>query len=472
MGILRLPGLVRTTQPQSGPAPIDWANPITRGLFLWLDPISQTFVTRQASLAWATAPSKVIGASGSEAATNGSTTAKTANQSIFNGLAAVSCFSILKHPAVGASSQSIFRKDGEFTAAQMGPSGVRAIVWTSGGSTATAYISAPANTYYPLSTVYDGATLTLTCGTTTTSVAKTGVISSFPSTPLCIGGSEGGTETIAVNVRFKAYWARVLSAKETASLLDNPSQIWLSKPRVMLLAAGPDVIVALTGQSTTAAAGTVSPSNAIPVTGSSGTAVAGSVSVGSDVTVALAGQAVTTSRGTLAPSAAKALTGQSSTAAGGSVSPSAALALTGQALSAQQGLMTPSRAILIAGQAGTAATGSAGAGIATALAGQTSTAQLGTVSASGNVVVALSGQAATVAQGSMAAFAASAAKFNQSAIMRATVTNRSSTARVTSVAASSTMRSSFSQSTIMRLNPLNATATMSDAAINRTANLL
>lgn len=269
---------------------------------------------------------------------------------------------------------------------------------------------------------------------------------------------------------------RALSDSEIKRLSANPWQLFVDAPQRRLLveapASGPDVTVALSGQTITASRGTISPSNAILVTGSSATVAAGSVSVGSDVTVALAGQAVTTSRGTLAPSSANALTGQSSTAALGSVSPSAALALTGQASSAQQGLMTPARAIVVTGQTATAATGSAGAGIATALAGQTSTTQSGTVSASGNVVVALSGQAATVAQGSMAAFAASAAKFNQSTIMRATVTNRSSTARATSIAASSTMRSSFSQSTIMRFNPLNATATMSDAAINRTANLL
>lgn len=192
--------------------------------------------------------------------------------------------------------------------------------------------------------------------------------------------------------------------------------------------------LAVTGQSATAARGTVSPALSVGMTGQSAQALRGNVSVSgtADVTVALSGQTLTASRGSLVPSAAK--------------------ALIGQAQSAQQGLLTPARAIVISGQS--------------------STVQRGSVSPSNNVTVALVGQAITATQGSMAAFAASAAKFNQSTIMRATITNRSSAARATSIAASSAMRSSFSQSTVMRINPLNATATMSDAAINRTANLL
>lgn len=67
---------------------------------------------------------------------------------------------------------------------------------------------------------------------------------------------------------------------------------------------------------------------------------------------------------------------------------------------------------------------------------------------------------------------ATPAAFNQSTIMRAAVTNRSVPARAISIAASCTMRSTFSQSTIMRDYPINTSATMSGAAINRTANLL
>jgi hypothetical protein len=85
--------------------------------------------------------------------------------------------------------------------------------------------------------------------------------------------------------------------------------------------------------------------------------------------------------------------------------------------------------------------------------------------AAGGITV---GGQASVSAGS----AASVAAFSQSTIMRATVTNRSVSARATSIAASGTMRASFSQSTIMRTAPINATADMSDAALTRTANLL
>jgi hypothetical protein len=131
-------------------------------------------------------------------------------------------------------------------------------------------------------------------------------------------------------------------------------------------AAGGDVTVALTGQSLTAAAGTLTVSNSVALSGSSLTAAAGtlapalsvplsgaalSITAGTltatggdagNVTVALTGQSLTISAGTLTPETSVALSGSGLTAAAGTLAPELAVALAGAALSVVAGTLTAS----------------------------------------------------------------------------------------------------------------------------------
>jgi hypothetical protein len=149
-------------------------------------------------------------------------------------------------------------------------------------------------------------------------------------------------------------------------------------------AAGGDVTVALTGQSLTATAGTLTPANAVALSGSALTAAAGTLTVSNSV--ALSGSALTAAAGTLTVSNSVALSGSSLTASTGTLAPALSVPLSGAALSITAGTLT--------------ATGGDAGNVTVALTGQSLTISAGTLTP--ETSVALSGSGLTAAAGTLA----------------------------------------------------------------------
>ena len=137
-------------------------------------------------------------------------------------------------------------------------------------------------------------------------------------------------------------------------------------------------LIAVTGVSSTATAGILTPSVATSLVGVSATASVGTLIPGPAVT--LAGVALTASAGTLASSLSKGLTGVSSTASAGTSAGAESGALTGVSASASAGSLLPSVAITAFGVSSTATAGALSPSVSVTLSGAASTASAGTIS--------------------------------------------------------------------------------------------
>lgn len=168
------------------------------------------------------------------------------------------------------------------------------------------------------------------------------------------------------------------------------------------VSASSTVIVALTGQSATASAGTVAGGVSLAVSGQATTASAGSV--GPSSSLPLTSQALTTGHGSVAASSAgsAALSGQAIGTAAGTVIVSIDRAATGQGVTVSLGTTAHTAARALTGQALSGATGSvsAGADATAAITGQSLLSAAGDVSA--GLAQILSGTAANTATGSAA----------------------------------------------------------------------
>lgn len=149
--------------------------------------------------------------------------------------------------------------------------------------------------------------------------------------------------------------------------------------------AGGNVTVALTGNVSTAAQGTLGVQNAHALTGNASTASEGSIRGGQP----LHGNQITASQGTLTPKIT--------------------VALTGNAMTASEGTLVPVTGVTVAitGNSSTAAQGTLGVKHANLLTGNQNAAFEGTLtpSQSGNVSVALTGISMTMFQGTITASA-------------------------------------------------------------------
>lgn len=163
---------------------------------------------------------------------------------------------------------------------------------------------------------------------------------------------------------------------------------------------GGDVTVNLTGQSTTASAGTLGVTRDKAITGSAASVSAGSVTA--SPSVGLSGQTSSTATGTLAPSASVAVSGAAATASAGTLVPAVDKAIAGSAGTVAGGNIAPQTAPALAGAAIIAAAGAVVPGNAVPLSGASATGQQGTVSAGNDVTVALSGQSITASAGTIA----------------------------------------------------------------------
>lgn len=149
----------------------------------------------------------------------------------------------------------------------------------------------------------------------------------------------------------------------------------------ILLSADSSVTVALTGQSVSVDAGSLSTSG--------------------DVTVGLAGLSMSASPGTLARSSTLQLTGQSTPLSIGTLIAARSIALAGIASTGAVGLLALSRTASLTGQAATPAVGTLTPTIARQLSGIAVTAAQGSVSAGGDITLGLSGQQITAQRGSL-----------------------------------------------------------------------
>jgi hypothetical protein len=166
------------------------------------------------------------------------------------------------------------------------------------------------------------------------------------------------------------------------SLADSPSLLWRAPGPIVVIpavAAG-DVTLALTGQALTSSLGVLSPSTSI----------------------ALSGGQVAVSSGVLLPGHAVTLSGAALAAAAGVLGPSLALALTGMVITIGQGTVSAPGNVTVAltGQLLTTALGSVGVNVSTALSGQAATAVAGVLLA--DLARGLSGASMASSSGSLA----------------------------------------------------------------------
>lgn len=161
---------------------------------------------------------------------SGTDAIKTANQSIFSGLAQVTAlarFSV--NTALVGGTSDVARKDGEYTPFQLHGTGtqVHMTTWTSvtgfasnGGFTLTNGV------VYDCFSTYDGATGTVgVWGQTPLTYAATGTISSNAGTPFVMGNNEGGVEPFAGDIHFVLFLNRAFPQAQLAWARDNPYSI-------------------------------------------------------------------------------------------------------------------------------------------------------------------------------------------------------------------------------------------------------
>jgi len=164
-------------------------------------------------------------------------------------------------------------------------------------------------------------------------------------------------------------------------------------------ALAPSLSIALTGQGITTAGGILVPSSSIAVGGQRATVTPGTLGVALSTTVT--GQGATAASGSLAPASTLALSGQPASLTGGTVIPAMAAPLSGLISTAALGILTPALSGAIGGQGAILTPGAVAPNTDIALSGQSALSGIGTLSVSGDVTVALTGQMLSLAAGTI-----------------------------------------------------------------------
>jgi hypothetical protein len=371
MGLILLPGRFNQ-QPQQAVA-IDWGNPLTKGLISCIDGRTNYDLMAGAPTTNTAAQANGTGGAGPAYASGTYQTFPFNRSSITNKF---TYFLFCDHTTAGNSFL--------FGDVETAGAGYNAGLYTNGsnfllfvktggsGTSVTSTSSANPIKSLRLGGTYDGANMRIFInGVREASTAKTGNVDTGA---FALNLNRwNGSSPHSGNAFLRLVFNIVKSDAEMRELSDNPWQVFKAPPRrIWGVAAGggSDVSVALTGEASTASAGTLVPSIDKELTGSGSTA----------------------SAGTLAPSTAKALLGESATAAAGTLVATPTFGLTGQSATAAAGDVIQSRTVALAGQSATVEQG-----------------QLGIV---GDVTVALTGQSMTMGQGNLARQADAAEAFS------------------------------------------------------------
>lgn len=218
--------------------------------------------------------------------------------------------------------------------------------------------------------------------------------------------SGGNAGYIAVHIRIPAAGASSVPARRPSfpnkgSLRQNYGARTIGFRQGLVIAASPDVTVALTGQAAAFTAGSLIPSSTVPLLGQAATFAAGTLAPNSSA--AALGQAAAFTAGTLAPSSAVALLGQAAPFAAGALVPSSTMPVLGQAAAFSAGTLIAAPQIPLLGQASAFGAGTVIPGSAVPLVGQIGVFTPGFVTVPGDVTVALTGQSATFIAGTMLA---------------------------------------------------------------------
>lgn len=368
-------------------APIDWSNPITRGLISVIDGRSNRDLLGNAPPTANTASSSYGG--NGKAIEYGSGTYETFALNRSKIVNAVSYVTLTDYTPPGTPNSFLF---GDVQASGTGyNSGLYSngsvfsfFVKTGGAGTAASGTTssgfAIANLLHGGS--YDGANIRVYVqGKLEGTAAKTGNVDAGA---FSLNINRWNTASLHGGKFYLGLvWNRSLTADEHASLRANPWQIFQAPARRKFAptAAGGDVSVALTGTAATASIGTLSPATDKALTGSSATTGQGDMVAEIGVVVALTGQEMTAAIGSVSPSNTVALSGSEATASPGTVVATPTFGLTGQEATTEQGSVTQSRTVPLAGEA--------------------MIGEQGDVGVVGDVTVALTGQAMTMGQGDL-----------------------------------------------------------------------
>lgn len=384
MSLLRF---TRTSQPQQ-PVPIDWSNPITRGL--------QECVTPQSLLTNVNGATKVATLTGAGLKGNGTSSYFWRPYTGAKITTAGTIFCIVNGATASADAR-IFSLGSSANATPIialqssGSSAIRGGAFNRAGgqntldSDITAFESGVPHTL--ASTFGGGLNKLFQDGIFRQSVATTNDFSSYTLDRVAVGcllrSTAGSFNSSAMLLGL--IWNRALSDAEIKSLSDNPWQIFQPTNRAIYpeTDASPDITLALTGEDVVAAQGSAAPVITVPLTGVATAVAQGTLTVAgnSDITLPLTGLATVADQGSLLASASIPLTGQATVAARGTLSPETSKELTGQAVALAQGNVSPQASVALTGQAVVAAQG--------------------VLVAPGDVTVALTGQGVSLATGLM-----------------------------------------------------------------------
>lgn len=386
----------RTSQPKQ-PVPIDWSNPITRGLVsapvpaLGIDAVSGKTLTA-AGAATTIAP----GLSGMKLLGTGSSVryaditpivmtewtafvhmdgTTTLTDRFYCGVGNASANAPLMGVIAGNADGSKIRN---WARTDAGPNTSAAVSTTRGVTDGKPHSAATTCTQTAISSYVDGV-----FDTTTAQVTGTYTATKFA---VCGNWRSGAIAApTGNNVYVALLFNRALSDAEIKSLSGNPWQIFQPTNRAIYpeTDASPDITLALTGEDVVAAQGSAAPVITVPLTGVATAVAQGTLTVAgnSDITLPLTGLATVADQGSLLASASIPLTGQATVAARGTLSPETSKELTGQAVALAQGNVSPQASVALTGQAVVAAQG--------------------VLVAPGDVTVALTGQGVSLATGLM-----------------------------------------------------------------------
>ena len=391
--------MILTRQPQYL-APVDWGNPITRGLaFVQLGaavfPVSKWTVGSLQSGAVVTSSPAGVGF-GNTSSPNPIRTF----DPVLSSSAVFSAFAVASTDPSAAATQAIFDSDGglgsRFFQFRMNSNTLECIRFNTGGTPFFATTPAIGNEIW-----LSGLRAGIVCnnaefsvfanGTKTAGTSITGTPTADDSVAWWLGNYRGaGGNPWRGSLPLVAIWDRVLSDAEFASLNANPWQIFQAPRRALFApsAAGGDVSVALTGTAATASIGTLAPSTTVALTGEVATTGIGDVTAGNDVSVGLTGQEMTAAVGSVSPSNTVALLGSQATASPGTLVATPTFALSGQEAITGQGSVTQSRTVPLTGEGLTSSQGTMGivGDVTVALTGQSMTVSLGDFGVEAGVV--------------------------------------------------------------------------------------